>query len=577
MPVYTLQGSDGKTYDVEGPPGATADELGEFIMSQSPAKPSKGFVGSAAEAAGNLGTGLATGAGQLGSAILAPYDIAADVAQSRPLGTGNRERRQAIAQFGKETAPDTESWNYMIGNATPEMVATGGPLAAVPTVAKAAAARVLPQAIAKFAPATADIGVNSAYSAAQAAAEGKDVGQAALWGAGGAAVGRALTRTLGGPAKPFVSQEARTLIERGVTPTPGQLFGDGLGGSMVRGVEDKLTSIPIAGDIINYARGRSIHDYGRAEVTQALDPIGAKASGKGADMIQRAQKTVSDVYDDVLPRLTIQQQTATDALDAGRRAAASGGYLDPRQSAELDHFLAMRVRDRVKQGPITGRVAKDIDTEMGFQARKYSQSLDPKDHALGEAFYDLQAHWREGMVKNATGNDAQALAAANASYRQLLPIVKASDRAYAQNGRFTPNQLIQAGKSANVGSSDLTRAGSQVLPQRVPDSGSAGRLLMGNLLGHATGFGTAAMAATAVSALVYSRPTVNFLVNGMGGLLPDATKKYIAYLAPKEAVDYMAYLAQRYPQLTDKFQSLVSQMGRELSTRSQQQSEGASQ
>ncbi len=34
MPIYTLQGPDGKTYDVEGPAGATAEQLGAFIQSQ---------------------------------------------------------------------------------------------------------------------------------------------------------------------------------------------------------------------------------------------------------------------------------------------------------------------------------------------------------------------------------------------------------------------------------------------------------------------------------------------------------------------------------------------------------------
>lgn len=39
MPIYTIQSPDGKTYDIEGPEGATADQLGAFIQSQ--AKPSE--------------------------------------------------------------------------------------------------------------------------------------------------------------------------------------------------------------------------------------------------------------------------------------------------------------------------------------------------------------------------------------------------------------------------------------------------------------------------------------------------------------------------------------------------------
>ena len=37
MAVYTIQGPDGKTYEVEGPAGATAEQLGAFV-SQQPTK-----------------------------------------------------------------------------------------------------------------------------------------------------------------------------------------------------------------------------------------------------------------------------------------------------------------------------------------------------------------------------------------------------------------------------------------------------------------------------------------------------------------------------------------------------------
>jgi hypothetical protein len=39
MPIYTVQGPDGRTYKIEGPEGATAEQLGRVIMAQQPKTP----------------------------------------------------------------------------------------------------------------------------------------------------------------------------------------------------------------------------------------------------------------------------------------------------------------------------------------------------------------------------------------------------------------------------------------------------------------------------------------------------------------------------------------------------------
>lgn len=96
MPKYTIQSPSGKTYTIEGPEGATANQLGQFILSQSQEErvavtrsqmaeeysPTKG-MGTLERTAAGVGKGLtdfARGAGQLVGLVNRD-----DVAQSRAI------------------------------------------------------------------------------------------------------------------------------------------------------------------------------------------------------------------------------------------------------------------------------------------------------------------------------------------------------------------------------------------------------------------------------------------------------------------------------------------------------------
>jgi hypothetical protein len=504
----------------------------------------------------DVGTGVATGFGHLGAALWSPADLAYDVYKGQPGGTSNRLRRESISQFGKEHA-DPESLNYAIAHATPEMIATGGPISR----AGVALATRLPKALGRLAPAAADIGVNAAYEGGKALATGEDAGTAALYGGGGAAGGRFLVRALGG-IKPMLSGAAQTLIDKGILPTPGKALG-GVPGS----IEDKLLSLPIVGDIGQLARKRGLEEYGRAEVNDALKPLNAKVNETGSKAIDAAEARIGEAYKTALDGMDMGTRHIDDAISKTRAQMAHISLLDKAQAAKLNKYIESRLAaPNVRLGGISGDIAKTLDAEIGYLARKFSRSPNPSDHSLGEAFYTLQTNWRAQMAQAADDlgmpGKTALLTAANNAYKNLLPIVKASDKAMAQGGTFTPNQLQRSYGPYHQEQSALNEAAQEVLPSRVPDSGTAGRLMLGAITaggGAAYDVGLTATAAV-VAAAVASRPGLKLLYDGVAPSLKPHIRSWLEALPDDKKREFLIRYAKEVPEVAQ----LAAQIGRQL-------------
>ncbi|HEX7857350.1 MAG TPA: hypothetical protein VF503_27015 [Sphingobium sp.] len=410
-----------------------------------------------------------------------------------------------------------------------------------------------------------DIGANAGYAAATA--DPDERGLAALAGGAGAAGGRILTRTLGGLARPFISKEAQALIDAGVRPTPGQLFGDGPIGSAIRGIEDSATSIPLVGSVIKYARGRSISEYGNAEINAALKPLGVTVKGSGAEAVEQASKAVSDAYDRVLPQTFIQPKNVKTATASALASIDKIPLITDEQKGAIMRYAAQKIMPAINEamergGPISGEVAKGIDSEIGFLARKHTGSLNPADHPLGEALYLLQASLRD-TVEGVTPEATKVLGAARSAFRNLLPVVSAADK--SASGQFTPRQLNRASGQYNQRPSTLNLAGQNVLPSTVPDSGTAGRALLGAAAAGGVSLGGPAAGASLAAAL-YSGPGISFLVNGLRGVVPDKVISQIAALPPAGQRTVLEQLAAQVPAVGDRLRELVPQVTRALAT-----------
>lgn len=457
----------------------------------------------------------------------------------------------------------------MVGDMGAEVAVSAAPVAKVGN----ALSRLVASRAGRLAPAVGDIAANAGYAAATA--EDGQRGTAAALGGAGAAGGRLIGRIAGG-MKPLMSKGAQALLDAGVQPTPGQMFGDGVVGSTLRATEDKAMSIPLAGDILRNARKRSMEQYGRAEVNAALKPLGATAKGSGEDMIESAQRAVSEAYDLALPQTFLTPAKAGQALQATQAAMKDIPLLTTEQEGKLIQYVARKIQPQLQTGQnIDGKTWKAIDAEIGHYAREYSTAADPSMHSLGDAFYTLQQSWRDGLEAT-TPQAMSLLKSANSTYRQLLPSVKAADRAMAQGGVFTPLQFNRAARKFGQDGNDLNTAARRVLPASIPDSGTAGRALLGmGALGVGAGTGTLAhtAAASAIAAAVYSPWGINFMVNGLRGAIPDSVAHALRRLPPERAAHAIDELVKQNPDLGPMVQSLGSQLAREAVTRQQQEVE----
>ena len=114
------------------------------------------------------------------------------------------------------------------------------------------------------------------------------VGVGALGGAGGTAIGRGVANVVA----PKLSEAVQKLVGEGVNPTPGQMLG-----GQLRKIEDKLTSVPLLGELIDYSRTKGIEEFNKAAYKRALEPIGGKVPTKtGRAGVEAVKTQVSDTY-----------------------------------------------------------------------------------------------------------------------------------------------------------------------------------------------------------------------------------------------------------------------------------------
>lgn len=363
--------------------------------------------------------------------------------------------------------------------------------------------------------------VGAALGATQPVGTGESRLANTAMGAGGALAGNLLARGTARIISPNTAPEVKSLLDQGISLTPGQTLG-----GVAKATEDKLTSVPILGDLIKNAQGRSIEDFNRAAYNRALGPIGENA-GKGFPVGREGMAIVKqklgDAYDALLPKLSFKadQQFGQDVANLRSLAGAgTGTSLGLAEAEQFENILKNTVvRRMTQQGNMSGDVVKIVEEDLGKLAKGYASDPSFDKRQLGSAIAQLQASVRDNLMRSNPA-EAATLQKINEGYANFVRLRRAASSTGTDMGVFTPAQLAAAVKAADssvgkgntaIGEAlmqDLSDAGKHVLPSKIPDSGTAGRGMLGAVVAGGVGaFAHPAVpAAIALGAGAYTRP-----------------------------------------------------------------------
>lgn len=331
-------------------------------------------------------------------------------------------------------------------------------------------------------------------AAATSASSDAPLGTQLALGAGGGAALPVLAKAAGAVISPAIAPAVKALLAKGIPLTPGQIMGGGF-----KAAEDKLSSVPVIGDLIKNGQRNSIIGLNRAAYNDALAPIGQTVPGHiqpGRDGVDYVQSQIGKRYDAILPQMTgsLDPQMVQDVTGIASKLKADGvtDQTIERFKNVVDGQLAQRANSG--GGVFAGDTLKGIQGDLGRLAAQHGSSADSNDRALGAAIGDVHSAFND-MLTRQNPQFSQPLQEANQAWAQYARIRRAASAVGSKDGVFTPAQYANAVKASDksVGKGayargqalqqDLSDPANQVLPGTVPDSGTPGRIAMALILG----------------------------------------------------------------------------------------------
>lgn len=316
-----------------------------------------------------------------------------------------------------------------------------------------------------------------------ASEKGKQVGLGALFGAAIPAISSGIGRVIS--PKASTNPEVQLLKDEGVRTTLGQTLG-----GWANRAEERLQSLPLLGDAISGARKRALEDFNEAAIGRATAPIGAKVQGVGQKAVSEAGDAISQAYDDALTNLKTVQFDKQFAAET-KQLKGLAQNLVPEMRKKFNSTLTNVLGGRTSQGGgMTAEAFKKAESEIGQLASSYRSSSTASERELGDALLQLQAIMKQ-QVGRSSPAAAQALKQADEAWANLVRVEGAAKAAQNADGIFSPAQLNTAIRTADKSvrkravsrgealMQDLGTAGQNVLGNKVPNSGTAERTMLG--------------------------------------------------------------------------------------------------
>lgn len=326
-----------------------------------------------------------------------------------------------------------------------------------------------------------DAGTDALYSGVVGTAQGGDPTTSAALGAGGSLLGRGVGKTLGTAAEGVkVSAPVQYLRDRNIPLTVGQTLG-----GFAKGMEDAATSIPLVGDMI----GRRYTDSLRGLSTAAADDVGASIGYK-APRGEFGRELTGDMGDAISEYYTNTVQGANVPLDGQYGAdfanvAALGQKLPDDLRGKFGLALNNRVNPINDAGYMTGETYQQA--QRGLKAYKGEHVKAGFEGDYRDGLSAAQQALRDQMARGGGAAVAEGLDNADQAYRLFKTFENATQRADGAGYLPTASQLQDAVKATGrkfPGKNpllDLADNAQEVLPSKVPDSGTARRMIQAGI------------------------------------------------------------------------------------------------